>query len=158
MNDDHVIDIARSRKGVRDILEDTSLAAAPKTVREAASMDDLGRLPSEADAYTAHARAANKPVPTLIFILANGEKHGFPYALVDRVDMLAAEKPGEGPFVRVRFSGVEISEVRIQGRNLDPIYNYLCFQRISWIRQCGPAGEFLQDQACVVTQIDVASS
>ncbi len=66
---------------------------------EPASGEAIIPLPQPGDPYdTAHARSSNKPLPTLRFIKGDGIK-GLPYANLDSIDWLPAEKPGLGPMI-----------------------------------------------------------
>lgn len=99
-----------------------------------AAADDLAPLPRPGDDYKAHARAANKPVPTLRLLMANGAIHGFPYGHLDRIDFEGGGPDGS-PIIVLRFAGIEPAEVRLEGRRLDGLYDLLGYERVAWVRE-----------------------
>jgi hypothetical protein len=111
----------------------TAVGPTPELALPAAA-DDLAPLPRPGDDYKAHARAANKPVPTLRLLLCNGSIRGFPMGHLDSID-LEIDGPGQSPVIVLRFAGLEPSEVRLEGRRLDALYDLLGYERIAWVRE-----------------------
>lgn len=115
--------------------------------------DDLTPLPNGSE-YRAHARPDNKPVPTLRLLTADGQIRGFPFANLDSIDLLG-DDAGKGLLIVLRFSGMANVEVRMTGRKLDTLYNYLGYHRIAWIRQL-PKGKIAVDaRATVIDGIEI---
>jgi hypothetical protein len=122
---------------------------------ESASGEAIIPLPQPGDAYdTAHARSSNKPLPTLRFIKGDGIK-GLPYANLDSIDWLPAEKPGLGPMIVLRFAGIVAREARISGRNLLQLFDLLSYHRVAWVRELPPGRDFKDGKATVITGITV---
>jgi len=110
-----------------------SVGASPDQALPAVA-DDLAPLPRPGDDYQAHSRAANKPVPTLRLLLCNGSIRGFPMGHLDSIDF-EIDGPGQSPVIVLRFAGLEPSEVRLEGRRLDALYDLLGYERIAWVRE-----------------------
>jgi hypothetical protein len=98
------------------------------------SLDNLDPLPQPGDPYKAFSRAANQMLPTLYLLMSDATSEGFAYANLDKCN-LVKDGPGQPPVIVLRFYGVINSEVRIVGRNMALLYNYLGHHRILWIRQ-----------------------
>lgn len=114
-------------------------------------------LPKAGDPYKAHARASNKPVLTVGFLLRDGTtSRGFSYATFDSIDLLPSPAPSGGPVIVVRFAGLAPTEIRIEGRNLSLLYAYLGQHRVAWVRERG-GRDFLEDSATVVSGITMTA-
>jgi hypothetical protein len=118
--------------------------------------DDFILLPQPGSPYdVAHARASNKPVPTLRFLIGDSIR-GLPYANLDSVDWLAPDKPGASPAIVMRFSGLVPREALITGRNMLKLYDYLSNHRVAWVRELPKGKDFLDVPETVVTGIKVS--
>ncbi len=114
--------------------------------------DDLIPLPGPGDAYKAHARPDNKALLTLRFLLRNSAVEGFSYSDLRRIRLLPSDKPGGGPVLVLRFID---EEVRIEGRHLDAMHNYLGYHRIAWVRELPPGKMLGEGMAAAVTGISI---
>ena len=121
----------------------------------AAAQDDLIPLPLPSADYQAYARATNKPALTLHFLLADATREGFSSVDLRRVRFLAADKPGGGPRVVLRFVEAVVTEVTIEGRNLDTLYDYIGQHRVTWIRELPPRRDFVEAKATVITRVTI---
>ena len=66
---------------------------------ELPAADRVTPLPQPGSPYdVAHARPENKPVPMLRFIYGDTVR-GLPYANLDSIDLVPADKPGGGPVI-----------------------------------------------------------
>ena len=116
----------------------------------------LDPLPNAGDPYLqAYARASNKPLPTVSFVLKDGiTARGFSYSTYECIDRLPSPKPGDGPAIVVRFAGHVTVDVRIEGRNLSKLYGLISEHRTAWVRELA-GRDFLGDTDTVVTSIKV---
>jgi hypothetical protein len=151
----------RPRSSLLDMLKPAETPPAPdlKPVIDVEAEPPSGEaiipLPQPGDPYdAAHARPGNKPLPTLRFIKGDGIK-GLPYANLDSIDWLPAEKPGLGPTIVLRFAGIVAREARISGRNLLQLFDLLSYHRVAWVRELPPGRDFKDGQATVITGITV---
>jgi hypothetical protein len=117
--------------------------------------DKLIPLPQPGDEYKAHARAANKPVLTLRFLTADASIRGFPYANLDGIDLVPADRPDDGPAIVVRFAGIAVTEVKIEGRHLDTLYDQIGHHRVGWVRELPPRRDFKDAGEVVITRIAI---
>jgi hypothetical protein len=126
----------------------------PATAAEALpSPDDLSPLPGPGAPYVAAARLANKPLTSLVLVLADASARGFSYANLDTHAMLPADQPGQGLVIALRFYGVVPQEVRLAGRHLDMLYSHLSQHRIWWVRERGAERDFCPAGEPVITGI-----
>lgn len=112
------------------------------------SPEMMSPLPLPGDAYVAHARIANGPVSTLFFLPKGQLPDGLNYSHLERVRMVEPEKPGGSPHLLLRFWCSVIVEVRIEGRNLLGLCDYLGRHLIHWLRE-HPTGHDDGDDAAV---------
>ena len=98
---------------------------------------------------------ANKPLPTLVLLLADASAKGFSYANLDTVDLLPSSDPGQGPVIVLTFAGITATEILLSGRNLDGLYLPLCFHRVAWIRERSPSRDFIPAAETVITGITI---
>lgn len=94
-------------------------------------------LPRAGDPYVAHSRQSNGPETTLYCIDHEGYFQGFAWSTFERIRLVRPETPGGGPVLVLRFSGSEVSEVAIEGGNLDNLRVFLGQCRVTWIRELG---------------------
>jgi hypothetical protein len=119
------------------------------------AMDGLIPLPGPGDPYKAHARPDNKALLTLTFLCQNSAEEGFAYADLRRIRLLPADKPGGGPVLVLLFTEAAVTEVRIVGRRLDTMRDYIRYHRVAWLREL-PPGKMLADRnAAVITGITI---
>ena len=128
---------------------------------EHAAADDSGveekptPLPQAGDPYdTAYSRPANKPVPTLRFVMGDHSVRGLPYASYDSIDWLPSG-PGHGPSIVLRFTGIVPREAIIEGRHLPLLYDLLAWHRIAWVRELPGGKDFQDGKATVITRLTV---
>jgi hypothetical protein len=132
----------RQRQPSSDMDADDSQAPAKKA----------DPLPKLGDPYRANARFLNRlqaPQPLLHIVLANGDIDGFSYGDLRRVRFVEGEKPSDGPVLILRFVEAVVTEVRIEGRNLDDIHYYISQHTIPWIWE-RPKGFYADDDAMTV--------
>jgi hypothetical protein len=118
-------------------------------------LDDLPLLPGPGEPYRAFSRPLNRPLPTLVLVLANASARGFSYGNLETVDLVAAGDPGQGPVIVLRFSGTTATEVELSGRHLDALYMHLGGHRIAWIRERSPSRDFIPAAEAVITGIRI---
>ncbi len=158
--DGNVFGLARTRSGFNEILRGTEAATqetkgAADVEGESSDGEALIPLPPPGASYdTAYARPHNKPLATLRFIKGEGIR-GFPYANLDSIDWLPSEKPGGGPSIVIRFSGLVPREATISGRNMRTLFDLLSYHRVAWVRELPPGRDFRDGQATVITDITV---
>ena len=130
--------------------------------RDTGLVDDVDPLPTPGSPYTAaSSRPGNKPELTLHVMDKNGYYHGFAWSNFDSIDTAPGDRPGNGPVLIVRFTGLVPTELRISGSNLSALHAYLGQQRKSWIREQPSKRGFdaapaLGDRAEVITGIAVS--
>lgn len=170
----NVIDLKRSKVSIRDLLGGTPgikpvqpaiekvperrqpevpVAEPPGEGMDLALPEVLDPLPGAGDAYVAHARAANKPLLSVTFLLRDGtNSKGFAYSTYDSIDRVPGKMPGEGPGIVIRFAGHVPTEVTLEGRNLNTLYSLFSQHRVAWVRERGER-DFITTQETVVTRI-----
>lgn len=112
-------------------------------------------LPLPGSPYdVAHSRPENKPVPMLRFIYGDTIR-GLPYANLDSIDLVPADKPGGGPVIVIRYNGILPREARINGRHIVMLYDLLSDFRVGWIRELPKGRDFKDDNATVITGITI---
>lgn len=120
-----------------------------------AADDDIASLPQPGSAYeAAHARASNKPVPTLRFVMGNTIR-GLPYANYDSIDWLVPATPGAGPAIVIRFTGLVPREAILTGRHLLKLYDLLSHHRVAWVRELPQGKDFGDKGQTVITGITI---
>ena len=122
-------------------------AAVPEA--EPASNDDHPPLPLAGDPYQAHSRLSSRPVACLYFLPKNMLPVGFLYHGLERVYMVEGKRPGEAPKLIVRFSGSEVTEAVIEGRNLIPLCLAIGRMTVGWVWE-QPANQPAEDDAAIV--------
>ena len=132
--------------------------AAPKpeaavAVPATPSPDKADPLPRPGDAYKAHGRHGNKADLTIHFVLKDYSYEGFSYGDFERVRLLPPEKPGGGPVLILRFNGSVVTDVRIEGRNLHPLYHWIGLHRLPWIWEHPSPADFSDENAAVISRI-----
>jgi len=111
--------------------------------------DADGDLPSlTSDEYQPFARAANKPLFSVHFLTAKGEMRSFQYLHLDSGSTFT------GDAIAIRFLGMQPINVRVTGRNLRRLYDYLHQHRVSWVLAVAPGRDFAKDGQPVITAIE----
>lgn len=160
---DDILELVHGKRSLRDFVDSTpakkkheSESATTPREQQPEPNDDWILLPSPRDAYLAHSRPANKPIASIHFIMADNSSRGFSYSNLDTIDLLPSRDAGKGPALVLRFAGVIPQEVRLSGRNLHAIRDYLGYHRLAWIRQISKERDFLGDGEEVVTNVEIA--
>lgn len=112
--------------------------------KEPAAEPESG-LPSLMDDYSPFSRLANKPLYSIHFIGPNDEMRSFQYSHLDSDSSYSAGK------ISLRFMGLKAVAVIIEGRNLQPLYDYIHQHRAAWVKQA--ARDFAPDGTSIVTKI-----
>jgi hypothetical protein len=144
------------RSSVLEELSKVAAARGPEGASDAGEFDAPERsdpLPRPGDAYMAHARRAAKPQMTLFFVSRDYLPDGFSYANLERVRLVASEKPGSGPVLLVRFSGSVVTEAVIEGRNLYPLCNAIGLHLMPWVWVHPSPKDFAGEDAAVIRSI-----
>lgn len=157
---DDVMELLQGKRSLREMVDGlppnrpTGTDPEPPAAHGEAA-DDWILLPARGSVYAARSRPANKPVATLHLLLADSSSRGFSYVNLDTVDLVPPEEPGRGPVLMLRFAGVVPKEVRITGRNLESIRDYIGHHRIAYLRQLPPGRDFLGDSEEVITGVEI---
>ena len=148
-------------RGLREIPTGRTTMPEPDAAPESATTADVGdfdsldALPKASDEYAAFGRAGNKPLTTLYFMLKDGSWDGFAYANLERIRLTPASEAGGGNELVLRFAGSSATEVRLKGRNLAKLYNYLGQHRTPWVRELPSERDFQATSAAVVTAVAI---
>jgi hypothetical protein len=158
----------RGKFSIRDMLAQPTEAAEAKPngepppakaeaepVEELPPLDDVSPLPGPGDAYKAYARASNRPLATLMLLLANASTRGFSYGNLDTIDLLPSSDPGQGPVIAMRFTSRDTTDILLSGRSLDALYVALGDHRVAWVRERSPSRDFIPAGETVVTGITI---
>jgi hypothetical protein len=108
-------------------------------------------LPEPGEAYQAYARANNKPVYSLHCVLGKEGVRTFQYIHLDSSSSF--ETVSKGQLITLRFSGSRLWEVKILGRNLWRLYDYLHQHRMPWIVRADR--DFSTDKEPIVVAIEI---
>ena len=149
-----------SKSNILAMLDGDVLVEVAKPVEPATpSLDGFGELtllPGAGDPYVAHARPGNGAEETLYCIDRDGYFEGFAWNTFERIRLVKPERPGGGPVLVLRFHGSEVSEVAIEGRNLDALRVFLGRRRLIWIRELGEGKAFgLGAGDAVITKLTI---
>jgi hypothetical protein len=148
-------DIAR-RSESYDVTEFANPANAP-----APPPKKSDPLPRPGDAYRAHARFLSQlsSEPKLLhFVRGDFTCEGFRYTDLRRLRWLAADKPGQGPAIVLRFVEAEITDVRIDGRHLDDVHHWIGEGLMPWLWEQPPGFHTRDDAATVITRITISEA
>jgi hypothetical protein len=116
---------------------------------EADAPENDSELPSlEGGEYQPFANATNRPVYSIHFLTSKGEVRSFQYLHLDSNSTFASGA------ISIRFMGMRPVNVKIFGRNLRRLYDYIHQHRISWVVEIAPGRDFIKDGEPVVTGID----
>lgn len=117
------------------------------------SLEKLLPLPRPGDPYTLAFARTPQPVMTLRLLQGNGTNRGFAYHNLDSVDWVQGEKPGDGPYIVLRFDGLTPTEALLGGRHVDQLYDLLGHHRVSWVRELPPGRDFKEPDETVINRI-----
>ncbi len=131
-------------------------AAGPEIPPEATPGDETESLPLPGSPYKAYWRVSGHSL-TLHLLLADQSRESFSYGDLRRMRWLPAADPGSGPELVLRFVEAEITEVRLSGRNLEPLYDAIGRHAITWLRQLPPRWDFQVKGEPVITGIDIST-
>lgn len=150
--------MARSRpfspSSIRASMEQGQAAGqAAKPEHDGQAVERSDPLPRPGEPYRMHARHGNKPEMTLHFVLKDFSYEGFSYADIERVRLVPGDKPGSGPVLIVRFSGSEVTEVRIEGRHLHSLYHWIGLHGVSWLWEHPGPADFMDEALPVIKKI-----
>ena len=126
----------------------------PAAVR--AGDDDAEDVPEAEDAYVAHSRVENKPQLMLGLVLGDASLIYHAYSDLRWLGLLPGKGPGENPVLLLRFLGV--SDVVVEGRNLDRLVRPLGRHRVGWVRELPPRRGYpdrRDDRATVIDRITI---
>jgi hypothetical protein len=105
-------------------------------------------LPSVTDGnYQPYARPTSKPVYAIHFMKPKGEIFSFQYIHLDSNSHFSAE------CITLRFIGFDPVTVRLRGRNLWRLYDYLHQHRMPWIAEAST--DFAADGQPVITKVEI---
>ena len=118
--------------------------------------DRLSPLPAPGDPYKAFARPANRPLPSLSLLKADGTVWTYPYSCrVEGPHLVPAEDTAKNWVVVLKFAGLAGIQIMLYGRRLEQLTNYLAHHRTAWVRE-QPKGKLIQEaDAPVVTAIAI---
>ena len=129
------------------------LLATNEQTPEAGGPDKVDPLPRPGDPYKVHGWRGNKPDLTIHFVTKDYTYEGFSYGDFERVRLVPSEKPNGGPVLVIRFSGSTITDVKIEGRHLHGLYNWIGLHRLPWIAEHPSPADFADQNAMLVSRI-----
>jgi hypothetical protein len=155
--DDSLLRSVRPRSSILDELDRVAAPETPKNENQddLPGPDKLSPLPQPGDPYQAHSHSDRKPLPTVRFVMRDGTFEGFAYGDMRRFRMAPSADPGSGPVIELRFVAEETTEVRIEGRKLDKLFDLVGYHKIAWIRELPPKLGFTDPTEPVVTRITI---
>ena len=113
-------------------------------------------LPKPGDAYRAHARFLNRlssDQKLIHFVDKDCWCEGYAYSDLRRVRWVKGDNPAGGPVLELRFVEAEITEVRVEGRNLEDIHHWISEGAMPWVWEQPPGFKSRDDNAVVITRI-----
>lgn len=117
---------------------------------------DTESLPTLSGDYLPHARPSYKPIPSLHCLLKDRSIENFQYGeLTSRSRFLPSDPKSGGNMLVLRFVGLEATELRIAGRNLRTLFDYLTQHRIAWVAELAAERDFEANEGAVVTEITI---
>ena len=116
---------------------------------------DFDVLPLPGDVYLAHSRVANKSQTMLCLVQKPPSVTCLAYGDLRFIDLLPSGTPGGGTALLMKFIGV--AEVRLEGRNLDKLVDYLRRHCLAWLREQLPTrgNPAAEDGSIVIASIRV---
>jgi hypothetical protein len=161
---DDVIDRPR-RPGLRELMGQPSGGGSPAGLptAERASptapppSDEDEALPEPGEEYAAWSRPGNKPWPMVCFLSKGVAFTCLAYANLESIRLLPGDGPGQGPVLMLLFAGIDPQLVRIEGKRLAKLADYLRRHVVAWVRELPTGGGFRQGDAAVITRITFTS-
>jgi hypothetical protein len=119
------------------------------TQPQAAEPEEEVGLPTLRDGdYQAHALPSNKPLSAIHFVSPKGDVRSFQYVDLDSDSRFMPE------CITLRFTGMDVLQVQIQGRNLWRLYDYIHQNRMRWVRES--AHDLAKDGQPLVTRVAIS--
>lgn len=152
MDDSHLL--ARSRpttpiSGLQSLLNRPS---APSPLPEEAEAPEA--LPRPEEGYQAHGRIANRPLTSFLCLMRDASVLAFQYSHLDSRACL--QRGGGGAqIIMMRFAGSEVTELRLEGRNLGDLFHYLMQHRMPWACELPAERDYTEEGETVIHRIDV---
>jgi hypothetical protein len=115
-------------------------------------------LPRPGDKYRACARFMNRlhaDQRLIHFVDAECWCEGFAYTDLRRVRWLPPAGEGGGPVLELRFVEAAITDVRIEGRNLEDIHHWISEGTLPWVWEQPRGFKTRDDKAMVITRIEI---
>jgi len=115
-------------------------------------------LPKPGDAYRAHARFLNRlssDQKLIHFVDKECWCEGYAYSDLRRVRWVKGDNPAAGPVLELRFVEAEITEVRVEGRNLEDIHHWISEGAMPWVWEQPEGFRTRDDNAVVITRITI---
>jgi hypothetical protein len=119
----------------------------------AATPEKYDPLPRPGDAYRVHGRRGHAPELTLHFVTRDYGYEGFSYADLRQMRLVPGDRPGSGPVLILRFDD---TEVRLEGRQLPSLYNWIGLHRIPWVWEHPSPAEFADKNATLISRISIS--
>ena len=146
---------------------DRSLAPEPENKPAAAEPEyqappkKSDPLPKPGDGYRAHARFLNRlgnEQRLIHFVTSDFLCEGFAYSDLRRVRWVPGADAGGGPVIELRFVEAVVTEVRIEGRNLDDIHYWISEGVMPWLWEQPKGFKPREDGVPVITGITIAEA
>jgi len=115
--------------------------------------DGLEGFSPESTAYQAHARAGNKLLPSIHFILRDRSIRTCQFMHLESGSRFEFLPQGKGHRLAFRFGGSTSLGVVIEGRNLLRLYDYIAQHRMAWVCELPEERDFEDDRAAVARSI-----
>ena len=134
----------------------------PETLPEAGEQDyqpppkKSDPLPRPGDAYRAHARFLNRlhvDQRLIHFVDKDCWCEGYAYSDLRRVRWAKPVGEGSGPVLELRFVESVITDVRIEGRNLEDVHHWISEGTMPWIWEQPTGFKTRDDNAVIITRI-----
>jgi hypothetical protein len=112
--------------------------------------------PRPGDPYRANAQFLNRLEERQVmihFVARDCIPRGFAYAYLEGIWFEPGDQPGGGLDLVMRFGGTKPTDVRIRGRNLDGVYDYISRHTMPWVWERPPGRYADNDAATVITGI-----
>ena len=126
---------------------------APAT-QERKEGGDPSTLPESGGQYQACARAANKELTAVHFLLKDRSIRTNQYCHLDSdARYLPMDETGRGSSITLRFTGTIVTDVKIEGRNLRLLYDHLTQHRMPWLSELPDNRDFEPETDPVINRI-----
>jgi hypothetical protein len=133
---------------------DAEAPAPPDAETEAPDAERLDPLPRPGDAYEkAYGKMSRHPIPSVFFLAGGAPPVFLSYSHFERGWFEESGQPGAGPILVLRFTGSELIDVRIAGRNLYPLADGVSLHLVHWVRALPPGMDVEGDVKTVISKI-----